>query len=273
MVTGAARGGVRPVFAVRQPYLHRPIHVTTSVTQQTMRNTRGILMTTAVLCTVVIAGCGHTVRESFYRVTVLDRPDTLRDYTSWPRHARFSPAQGVLLEFWVQGRPGGLPLVYSSMRLESGTTFRWTSSSLAWLDNEGATISTGEIASMRFTNYCKPPPGRVCSITDTSLSDGPVVTHEYSWGKGTMSVYNVVPTSSLRGAELRKVTTTWLLGYSRWLEVTSEMTIGATPSGPRTRYRLRLPDARINERTVSMPIIEMQWVSEDVFEPDTPIND
>jgi hypothetical protein len=34
-----------------------------------------------------------------------------------------------------------------------------------------------------------------------------------------------------------------------------------------------LPDAQINGRTVRMPIIDMQWVSEDVFEPATPIND
>ncbi|MDN7180674.1 hypothetical protein M0D69_22275 [Caballeronia sp. SEWSISQ10-4 2] len=131
----------------------------------------------------------------------------------------------------------------------------------------------GDIASMRFTNYCKPPPERECSITDTSLSDGPVLTHESSWGKGTMSVYTIAPTSLLHGAELKKLTTTWLLGYDRWLEVKSELTIGATQSGPRTRYLLRLPDAQINGRTVPMPIIDMQWVSEDVFEPATPIND
>lgn len=99
-----------------------------------MSNTRGILTATAGLCAVLISGCGHTVRESFYRVTVPDRPDALREYASWPRNLRFSPTQGVLLEFLVQGRPGGLPLVYTSMRLESGTTFRWTSRSLAWLD-------------------------------------------------------------------------------------------------------------------------------------------
>ena len=238
-----------------------------------MSNTRAILTTAVLLCVVLISGCGHTVRESFYRITVPDRPDALREYASWPRHLRFSPAQGVLLEFWVQGRPEALPIVYTSMRLESGTTFRWTSHSVAWLDGDGATISMGDIASMRFTNYCKPPPERECSIIDTSLSDGSVVTQESSWGKGTMSVYTIAPTSLLHGAELKKVTTTWLSGYDRWLEVKSELTIGATQSGPRTRYLLRLPDAQINGRTVPIPIIDMQWVSEDVFEPATPIND
>jgi hypothetical protein len=58
-----------------------------------------------------------------------------------------------------------------------------------------------------------------------------------------------------------------------WINVTSELAIDATQSAPRTRYLLRLPDAQINGRTVRMPIIDMQWVSEDVFEPATPIND
>jgi hypothetical protein len=238
-----------------------------------MSITRGIAATTALLCFVLISGCGRTVRESFYRVSVGDRPDSLREYASSPRRLGFSPEQGVLLDFWVQGSPAKLPLVYMSMRLERGTTFRWTSRSLAWLDRDGATISTGDIASMRFTNYCKPPPERECSGTNTSLSDGPVVTHEYSWGKGTMSVYTIAPTSLLHGAELRKVTTTLQLGSGKWLNVTSELTIEATQSTPRTQYLLRLPDAQINGRTVPMPIIDMQWVSEDVFEPATPIND
>lgn len=238
-----------------------------------MSVTRGIAATTASLCFVLISGCGHTVRKSFYRVSVDDRPDSLREYATSPRRLSFSPEQGVLLDFWVQESPAKLPLVYMSMRLERGTTVRWTSRSLAWLDLGGAKISTGGIASMRFTNYCKPPPERKCSITDTSLSDGPVVMNQYPWGKGTMSVYTIAPTSLLHGAELRRVTTTLQLGSSKWLNVTSELTIDAAPIAPRTRYLLRLPDAQINGRTVPMPIIDMQWVSEDVFEPPTPIND
>ncbi|MGY6126088.1 hypothetical protein ACW9YV_11490 [Paraburkholderia strydomiana] len=238
-----------------------------------MSATRRIAATTALLCLVLISGCGRTVRESFYRLSIGDRPDSLRDYSSSPRRLSFSPEQGVLLDFLVQGSPAKLPLVYMSMRLERGTTFKWTSRSLAWLDGDGATISTGEIASMRFTNYCKPPPERECSIANTSLSDGPVVTREYSWGKGKMFVYTIAPTSLLHGAELRKVTNALQLGSGKWLNVTSELTIDATLATPRTRYLLRLPDVQINGRTVPMPIVDIQWVSEDVFEPAPPIND
>lgn len=238
-----------------------------------MSVTRRIAATTALLCLVLVSGCGRTVRESFYRLSVSDRPDSLRDYSSSPRRLSFSPEQGVLLDFWVQGSPSKLPLVYMSMRLERGTTFKWASRSFVWLDKDGATISTGEIASMRFTNYCKPPPERDCSIGNTSLSEGPVVTREYSWGKGTMFVYTIAPTSLLHGAELRSVTNTLQLGARKWLSVTSELTIDATLATPPTRYLLRLPDVQINGRTVPMPVIEMQWVSEDVFGPAPPIND
>lgn len=238
-----------------------------------MIDTRKILTAIALLSVVLISGCGHIARESFYRVTIRDRPDALREYTTWPRNLRFSPAEGVLLDISVGGGLLTAPPVDMSMRLKNGTTFKWTSRQFEWLDSEGATVSTGEIASMTFTNYCKPAPDRECSITDTSLSDGPVVTRESSWGKGTMIVYTVEPTSLLRGAELRKITSTLLLGRDKWLEVTSSLRAGGTQSVQRTGHLLKLPDAQINGQTVPMPIIDIQWVTKDVFVPATPIND
>lgn len=88
-----------------------------------------------------------------------------------------------------------------------------------------------------------------------------------------MVVYTVEPTNLLHGAELKQVTLTLLLGRDKWLEVTSSLKAGETQPVQRTGHLLKLPDAQINGQTVPMPVIDIEWVTEDIFVPATPIND